>query len=158
MKTILGIDPGLASTGWGVLQTDGQRHKRVDSGVISTKAGLPDCDRLLTISNELDILIDRFQPTVCGIETLYFAKNVSSALPVAQARGVMLLCCVRKDVKVCEYTPLIIKQAVVGNGRADKKQVEAMVRMLLNLKDEKFKSHDSDALAAAICCAHSERF
>ncbi len=154
MTRILGIDPGLANAGWGVLDLRGNRFSYIAHGSISTESGLPMAVRLRQIFNGIKDVISKYQPEETSIETLYFAKNVKSALPVAEARGVLTLAAVLSDLLVAEYTPLQIKQAVVGNGRADKNQVQQMVKLLLALEKIPKPDHASDALAAAICHAN----
>lgn len=151
MSLYLGIDPGLASTGWGLIVSKGSRINYVEHGTISTKNNISDDYRLQHIYDSLIEIIEKNNPDGCGIETLYFNKNESSAIRVAQARGVMMLACRHKSVKLAEYTPIQIKQNVVGNGRASKDQVKMMVKLLLNMKNEPETDHAADALAAAIC-------
>jgi len=154
---VIGIDPGLANTGWGVLETDGIRYKYIDHGTITTNNNLSSSLRLKELYNLLTDVIDKYKPTCAGIECLYFAKNVSSALPVAQARGVQLLALGNKNINVGEYTPIEIKQSVVGNGRGSKNQVQEMVKLLLKLKEIPKPDHAADALAAAICHVNNMR-
>ncbi len=154
-RIILGIDPGLADVGWGIIRTDGIRHAYVACGTVQTAPDQPGPERLGRISQGLCGIMEAYQPTEAGVETLYFAKNVSSALPVAQARGVILLELYRHGLTVGEYTPLQIKQALVGNGRAEKAQVQEMVRMLLKLEDVPRPDHAADALAAGITHIHT---
>ncbi|QEN07667.1 crossover junction endodeoxyribonuclease RuvC [Oceanispirochaeta crateris] len=155
MIPVLGIDPGLAHAGWGIILHDGMRSRYVAHGVIKTDSKSPMTDRLLCLYEELGRVIKEYNPVTAGIETLYFAKNVSSAMPVAEARGALILCMAKHHLTVGEYTPLQIKQAVVGTGRADKHQVQSMVALLLKLKDVPRPDHAADALAAALCHAHS---
>ena len=161
MTRVLGIDPGLASTGWGVVEADGSRNRYVAHGVISTAAGLPIGDRLLTIHDELTAIVSTHHPTEAGVEALYFARNASSAMPVAHARGVVYLTLRQNHVATHEYSPQAIKQSIVGQGRAEKEQVQELVRILLGLAEVPRPDHASDALAAAICHiahrAHLER-
>ncbi len=157
MTRVIGIDPGLANTGWGIIETDGIRFRYIDHGTIETTNKFPPNIRLKDIYEQLCAVIEKFKPSHAGIETLYFAKNVSSALPVSQARGVQLLTLGLNNIKTGEYTPIQIKQAVVGNGRASKKQVQDMVKLLLKLKAIPKPDHAADALAAAICHVHSVR-
>ncbi len=157
MIRVLGIDPGLANTGWGIIETDGIRFKYISHGSIETKSEEISTNRLKNIYNQLQLVIKEYKPIHAGIETLYFAKNVSSALPVAQARGVQLLTLGLSGITTGEYTPLQIKQAVVGNGRGTKRQVQDMVKLLLKLKSIPKPDHAADALAAAICHVHNER-
>ncbi|MBN2617070.1 MAG: crossover junction endodeoxyribonuclease RuvC [Spirochaetales bacterium] len=157
MVRVIGIDPGLANTGWGLIETDGIRFKYLIHGTITTKNELMPNIRLKNIYDQLTEIIDKYEPTNAGIETLYFSKNVTSALPVAQARGVQLLALGNKGIITGEYTPIQIKQAVVGNGKASKIQVQEMVKLLLKLKTIPKPDHAADALAAAICHVHSVR-
>ena len=151
---VLGIDPGLASTGWGIIDSSGSRHKYIDHGTISTSSKESPEGRLLGIYRELTALIDSFKPAGMGIETLFFTKNISSALPVAQARGVVLLAAAERGLSIGEYSPVTIKQSVVGTGGADKNQVQEMVRILLGLQDVPKPDHAADALAAAVTFIH----
>jgi crossover junction endodeoxyribonuclease RuvC len=155
MPPILGIDPGLANAGWGIIIHDGIRSRYIAHGVIKTDSKSPMADRLLFLYEELSKVIEEYKPHTAGIETLYFAKNVSSAMPVAEARGALILCLAKHGITVGQYTPLQIKQAVVGNGRAEKHQVQSMVALLLNLKEIPKQDHAADALAAALCHAHT---
>lgn len=157
MVRVIGIDPGLANTGWGIIETDGIRFRYINHGTITTENSLVSTLRLKEIYDKLTEVIKEYKPTHCGVETLYFAKNVSSALPVAQARGVQLLALGHMGIRTGEYTPIQIKQAVVGNGRATKNQVQEMVKLLLKLKEIPKPDHAADALAAAICHVHSVR-
>jgi crossover junction endodeoxyribonuclease RuvC len=151
MKRVLGIDPGLASTGWGVVDTDGSRYSYVDAGVIRTPPSTPIGQRLATIYDSVRDVIDRFTPNSAGVEQLYFAKNATSGIPVAHARGVVFLALAQADIPTGEYPPQAIKKAIVGVGRADKSQVQELVRVLLGLAEIPKPDHASDALAAAIC-------
>ena len=151
MIRVLGIDPGLASTGWGLVTTDGSRYRYVGHGVISTPAHTDTGMRLRTIFHELQAIISELRPDEAGVETLYFAKNATSAIPVAQARGVVYLALSLAEVPTSEYPPQAIKQAIVGQGRADKRQVQELVRVLLGLSEIPRPDHSADALAAAIC-------
>ena len=148
---VLGIDPGLASIGWGVVDSKRNRLSHVARGTIKTSSRDDTGSRLKKIYNEIINIIEKYHPEQASLETLYFAKNTSSALPVAQARGVQVLACSMAGLSVGEYTPLEIKQAVVGNGRAEKQQVENMVYLLLGLREKEKSDHATDALAAAIC-------
>ena len=152
---VLGIDPGLARTGWGVIESNGTRHRYLNHGTISTESSLSMEIRLLELHRCLMALIDEHKPSAMGIETLFFTKNISSAIPVAQARGVALLSAAQAGLAVGEFSPLTIKQSVVGSGSADKNQVQQMVRLLLGLEDIPKPDHAADALAAAITFVHS---
>jgi crossover junction endodeoxyribonuclease RuvC len=151
----LGIDPGLAHTGVGIVQSQGQSIRHLHHSVIETKAGSPQALRLLAIKEALEDLLGEFSPQAASVETLYFAKNVGSALPVSEARGAVLLTLADLGIPVFEYTPLVIKQTVVGVGRAEKAQVQEMVRLILGLQEVPRPDHAADALAAAICLHQS---
>jgi len=151
MKRVLGIDPGLASTGWGVVDTDGSRYRYVDAGVIRTPASLAIGERLVMIYNDLREKIEHYSPTCAGVEQLYFARNATSGIPVAHARGVVFLALAQAEVPTGEYPPQAIKKSIVGVGRAEKSQVQELVRVLLGLAEVPRPDHASDALAAAIC-------
>lgn len=153
---ILGIDPGTGILGFGIVDVDDKRQlKMVDAGVIRTPVKENDSVRLETIFNELSEIIAEFKPTVMSVEKLFFAQNVTTAMTVSQARGVVLLCGKQKKMELYEYTPLQIKQVLTGYGRADKKQIQDMVKVMLHLKEVPKPDDCADALAAAICCAVS---
>ncbi len=155
---ILGIDPGTAIAGYGILKSDGDDLAVVTFGAITTPSDWQMPRRLQHIYAELTALIRKYQPTDAVVEKLFFSKNVRTALSVGQARGVALLAAAQANVTIHEYTPLEIKQAVVGYGRADKNQIQQMVRMLLQLDSVPQPDDAADALAIAICHAHSARF
>lgn len=152
---ILGLDPGLSDAGYAVIERAGAGLRHLVHGAIRTKADLPLEDRLSSIYDDLRRVIAEWEPQVASIEGLFFAKNVSSALPVAHARGVIMLCCAQAGLPVREFTPPQIKQAVVGTGRAEKAQVQDMVKLILRLPQRPTPDHAADALAAAICLAHA---
>ena len=152
---ILGIDPGLAIVGWGIIDFNGTKFKTVAFGAIRTPAGMPTHERLLSIDRELDEIIDKYKPEQLSIEELFWNTNTTTGIRVAEARGVVLCRCHKRGLQISEYTPLQIKQAVVGYGRAEKKQVIKMVSVLLNLPEPPKPDDTADALAAAICHAHS---
>jgi len=152
----LGIDPGIATTGYGVIQSSDGRSHRLDSGIISTSKTRDPEERLSTIYNQVSILIKKFQPEHCVIEQLFFNTNAKTALGVGQARGTILLAASHSNTKCFEYTPLQVKQAVVGYGRAEKSQVQFMVKQILKLEN-KLKDDEADALAVAICHVHSAK-
>ena len=154
IRRVLGIDPGLANTGFGVVEFLDGRYRMVSYGCITTKADQPHGERLLTIYSRLCAVIDEFQPDEAGMETLYFARNVTSALSVAEARGVVTLCLAQHNIKLGEYQPNQIKQAVTGTAAADKELVERYVKILLGLKTEPKPDHAADALAGAITHLH----
>ena len=151
---VLGLDPGLAQTGWGLVDSDGIRHRHIDHGMIETDSAHPPEKRLLALHRELISLLAAFKPTAMGVETLFFTKNITSAMPVAQARGVALLAAAQSNLEVFEFSPPTIKQSVVGSGSADKQQVQAMVQLLLGLEQMPGNDHSADALAAAITLIH----
>ena len=157
VRRVLGIDPGLANTGFGVVEFSNGRYKMISYGCISTDSKSPHGERLLTIYNRLCAVIDEFRPSEAGMETLYFAKNVSSAMGVAEARGVVTLCLTQHCIKLGEYTPNQIKQAVTGTSNADKELVEKYVKLLLGLQNPVKPDHASDAIAGAITHLHYTR-
>jgi len=150
-RRIIGIDPGLASTGWGILDSVNGKIKYLDHGVIVTKADTPRADRLFFILQYIRDLLKKYKPREAAIETLYFGKNVSSAIPVAEARGVISAAIAEKGIFLHEFTPNAIKQGVTGVSSADKKQVQEMVKLILGLEKVPKPDHAADALAAAIC-------
>ncbi|HZD59862.1 MAG TPA: crossover junction endodeoxyribonuclease RuvC [Anaerolineae bacterium] len=152
---ILAVDPGTATTGYGVIEYEGDRFKVRDYGIISTDAKLATELRLQKIYDRLKNLIARFRPDCFVVEQLFFNSNVRTALAVGQAHGVCLLVAADGGLPVAEYTPLQVKQAVVGYGRADKAQVQQMVKAILNLHKIPKPDDAADALALAICHAHS---
>ncbi len=158
MKIILGIDPGLAKVGFGLIGHEGSRYIHLYHGMIQTLARDQLGRRLVQIHDELKTIISNYRPHEAGIETLYFSKNVKSAMPVAQARGVILFTLAEARVPFSEYTPLQLKQAVVGRGRADKRQIQQMLKILFNLEEPPRPDHAADALAAAICQANYGSF
>ena len=155
MAIILGVDPGLASTGWGVIDAEAGSLKYVSHGVIRTDSTTPTGRRLLTLHRELSEICRRWRPVSAAIESLYFAKNITSAIPVAQARGVVMLLLEEGEIEAEEYPPQAIKQALVGHGRATKEQVQELVRLLLGLQELPKPDHAADALAAAITHHHT---
>lgn len=148
---ILGIDPGLAIVGYGVIEYLGNKYRVIDYGAITTESDMDFPDRLKIIYDELSHIIDRYKPEDLAMEELFFNKNVKTAIKVGQARGVQILCAKNKGLDIYEYTPLQVKQAVVGYGRAEKSQVQEMVKVLLNLKEIPKPDDVADALAVAIC-------
>lgn len=154
---IIGIDPGTGILGFGVIDFNGPKPQLVDAGVIRTPVKEDDAVRLETIFQELTDIIMNSRPDMMSVEKLFFARNVTTAMTVAQARGVVLLCARLAGMPIFEYTPMQIKQAVTGYGKADKKQMQEMVRMLLNLKEVPKPDDAADALAAALTHASSAR-
>ena len=154
-STILGLDPGIADTGVGVIKKEGHKLSCLFYSSIKTSAGLPLADRLAILNIELDKLIKKYQPQIISVEELFFCKNVKTALVVGQARGVLLLTAKQNNLPVVEFTPLQVKQAVSSYGKADKAQVQKMVKLILNLKELPKPDDAADALAIAICAANS---
>ena len=154
---ILGIDPGSGSTGYGLIETDGSRHNAILYGAISTQARQPFHVRLLKIHQELTKILNHEKANIMAIEEVFHATNVQSALRLGHARGIALLVAAQHNLEVAEYSPLEIKSAVVGYGRAEKSQIQSMVRLLLNLREIPAPDHAADALAVAICHAHRSR-
>ncbi len=152
---ILGIDPGLAIVGWGVLDFNNSRFRTVAYGSIQTPAGMETSRRLLGIYWELNGIIEKYHPEQMAIEELFFTKNITTGIRVAEARGVVLLCGEKAGIPLSEYTPMQVKQAVAGYGLADKNQVIQMVTRILNLPAPPKPDDTADALAIAICHAHS---
>ena len=152
---ILGIDPGIATVGFGIITAEGSVHKPVRYGVVSTAAGLRLSVRLAQIYDDVSELIKTFKPDAIAIEELFFNTNQKTAVSVAHGRGVIILAGERMGIPMFEYTPLQVKQAITGSGRADKRQMMDMVKRLLNLKDVAKPDDASDALALAICHARN---
>ena len=151
---ILGIDPGLAIVGWGVIEYSGSRFKVLGYGSVETPAHTPIEERLLRINEGIAELINTYHPDVMAVEELFFNTNITTGIRVAEARGVIIMRAHSLGVKLAEYTPLQVKQAVVGYGRAEKNQVISMVTRLLNLDAPPKPDDTADALAIAVCHAH----
>lgn len=156
-RRVLGIDPGTATTGYGVVEEDGNQLRALVSGVIRTSSDQPTPARLQVIYRELQELASEWQPMEAAVEELFFSKNVRTAMSVGQARGVAILSLAEAGLEVAEYTPLAIKQAVTGYGSADKAQMQEMVKMLLDLDEIPRPDDAADALAVAVCHLHSSR-
>lgn len=154
---ILGVDPGIAIVGWGVIDYGGigTKPKPIDFGAITTPSTMRTEDRLYEVHRELSAIIERYRPEAAAVEELFFNTNQKTGIIVAEARGVILLACRANNVPIYEYTPLQIKQSVVGYGRADKHQVIEMTTMFLGLREPPKPDDTADALAAAICHAHT---
>lgn len=152
---ILGIDPGYAILGWGIVDMIGNRFKVVSYGAVTTEAGEEMSYRLKTLYHSLMEIIGEYEPEVAAVEELFFNTNTKTAIMVGQARGVAVLACANSGLTIEEYTPLQIKQALTGYGRADKIQVQSMVKTILHLKEVPKPDDTADALAAAICQGHS---
>lgn len=155
---ILGIDPGIAILGFGLVRYEANKFTVIDYGAITTNAGTPMSSRLTQIYNELIDLIERYKPDAFAVEELFFNKNIKTALTVGHARGVAVLAGAKSGIQVYEYTPLQVKQAVVGYGRAEKSQIQQMVKILLNLREIPKPDDVADALAVAICHGNSSNF
>jgi crossover junction endodeoxyribonuclease RuvC len=154
MRTVIGIDPGLAATGWGVVRFDGSRFSHVGHGVVTTDPGTPLSHRLLKIHSEIRKVLAAHSPSEAGVEDLFFAKNATSAMQVAQARGVVMLALAQSRIEVGTYSPQQVKQAVIGRGKAAKEQVQRLVGVVLGLEVIPGPDHAADALAVAICHAN----
>jgi crossover junction endodeoxyribonuclease RuvC len=152
---ILGIDPGIATTGYGVIQQSGHQHQALAYGAIITKPHIPLPQRLHELHSNLCSIITKHRPQAMAVEELFFNNNAKTALIVGQARGVILLAGEQFQIPVTSYTPLQIKMAVCGYGRADKKQVQQMIKTLLNLSQIPKPDDVADALATAVCHSHS---
>lgn len=151
---ILGIDPGLADTGFGIIIKDGSCFKMIDYGSIKTKADLALDKRLIEIHEQLNKIIKKYRPTLISVEKLFFCNNAKTAIAVGQARGVVMLAAGENKLLIKEFTPLQIKLALTSYGKASKKQVQQMVKVVLGLKQIPKPDDAADALAAAICCAN----
>jgi crossover junction endodeoxyribonuclease RuvC len=154
---VLGIDPGTAITGWGLVEGDGNDLVVVAYGVITTAAGTPLPERLQTIYQELTQIVEQWQPDTSAIEELFFSKNAKTALAVGHGRGAAMLALANANLRITEYKPLEVKQALTGHGGADKLQMQQMVKLLLALDDIPRPDDAADALAVAICHLHSAR-
>lgn len=155
---VIGFDPGSAITGYGVIEERADHSLQViDYGVLRTSPKLSLPDRLISIYEQVNQILTLHQPHSAAVENLYFQKNVRTALTVGQARGVLLLALAQADLPIAEYNPMEVKQAVAGYGKADKRQMQQMVKMLLNLEDIPRPDDAADALAVAICHIHSRK-
>lgn len=150
-RIILGIDPGLAHTGWGIIHQCGSRLSCQAYGCVTTSANAPLATRLAKIHSQIQAVIERYRPSCLGIETVWFGQNITAAFATGQARGAALVACAQAGIEVGEFTPKQIKLAVVGEGGASKEQVEYMVKQMLSLEKPPHPDHAADALAAAIC-------
>lgn len=157
-RIVLGVDPGTAVTGYGVVEETGSGLSALDFGVIRTPSTDPLSQRLLSLAQAFGHLLDRFSPDVVAVESIFFNRNAQSALSVGHARGVILLRAAQEGIPVFEYAPLEVKRAVTGYGRADKGQIQVMVASLLRLASHPRPVDAADALAVAICCTFSQGF
>lgn len=153
---ILGIDPGLANTGWAVIKTNGYEARALAYGCVTTKASDPLTSRLSKIYNEIERVFKEFKPVECAVEGVFFGVNPKSALSLGQARGIALFAAVNNGVKVFEYSATQVKSNIVGEGRAEKEQVAFMVQALLKLDHTPKNEHSSDALAIALTHAFNQ--
>ncbi len=154
---VIGIDPGTAITGWGVVDGDGEVLTMISGGVVTTPAGMPLPQRLQAIYRELTEIVARWQPDEAALEELFFSKNAKTALAVGHGRGAAMLALANANLPIAEYKPLVVKQALTGYGGADKLQMQQMVKLLLGLADIPRPDDAADALAVAICHLHSAR-
>ena len=157
-QRILGIDPGLAKTGFGIIDADSKKYIHVCHGIVETDPSGTISERLMEIFDYLSDIITKYRPDEASIESIYFSRNAVSAIPVAQAKGAIHLLLAKSSIKDFEYSPLQIKQSIVGSGRAEKKQVQELVRFLLSLETVPEPDHSADALAAAICHSNHRSF
>jgi len=157
-QIILGLDPGLANLGYGLIKENKNNLEIIKAGAIKTAATLNNAERLLIIHRELTKIIKKYQPDKIASEELFFCKNVKTALTVGQVIGVILLTASQARLPLYQFTPLEIKQALTTYGKADKKQLALMVKLLLKLDKINFPSHATDALACAICCAQTKQW
>jgi crossover junction endodeoxyribonuclease RuvC len=155
---VLGLDPGLAITGYGLVESEGQRLQPLAYGVVRTPARTPTAERLVLLHDELSQLLARYRPEVAAVEELFLDTNARTAMQVGQARGVLLLTLAQAGIPVAEYTPMQIKQAITGYGGADKHQVQQMIALLLNLAAIPTPDDAADALAISVCHHHSMRW
>lgn len=155
---ILGVDPGYAIVGFGVLEYDGIRFAPIEYGAVLTEAHTPFPERLKAIHDDVEFIFEKYAPECMAIEKLYFTSNQKTGIDVAQARGVTVLSAAKRGIPVFEYTPLQVKSAVVGYGKAEKKQVMEMTRQILGLAQIPKPDDAADALAIAICHGHSARW
>ncbi len=152
---ILGIDPGTALIGVGLIEYQNKKARILHYDCLTTSAKDSTAERLNDLHCQLTKFIKKHRPDIVAVENLFFFKNLKTAIKVSQARGVILLAAAQQNIRVCEYTPLQVKQALTGYGRAEKKQMQQMVKVVLNLKEIPQPDDAADALAVAVCCAHS---
>jgi crossover junction endodeoxyribonuclease RuvC len=156
--TVLGLDPGTARLGFGVLIKAGARFTHIAHGCLETPKGMPQPERLETLHKGLKAILDQYQPELVGVEKLFFTKNVKTAMPVAEARGVILQSLQARGLRILEFTPMQVKLAVTGYGAADKRQVQEMVKVLLKLREIPQPDDAADALAIAYTAAVTPRY
>lgn len=154
---ILGIDPGIAIIGVGLIDYQNKKASLCAYDCLRTKKSADAAQRLADLFDELSKLLKKYRPDLIAVEEIFFFKNLKTVIGVSQARGVILLAAAKQKIKICEFTPLQVKQALTGYGRAEKKQIQQMVKNILSLKEIPRPDDAADALAIAICCAHSLR-
>jgi len=154
---VLGIDPGTATTGWAIIEENKKQSKAIAYGTIATDKNKSDEKRILEISQDLDRIIKKYSPQEAAIEKLFFFKNQKTVIEVCQARGAIILTLIQKNVKVFSYTPLQVKQAITGYGRAEKKQMQFMAKNILGLKNIPRVDDTADAIAVALCHLNSRK-
>jgi crossover junction endodeoxyribonuclease RuvC len=152
---ILGIDPGTSLIGYGIIDADGKSFKAVDFGALRTGVNIKNSERVKTVCDFFEKLIKKLKPDKVALESLFFFKNAKTVVKVSEMRGVLMLAAAKNGVEIAEFTPLQVKQAVSGYGRAEKGQVQKMVKLILGLKTEPKPDDVADALAIAICCANT---
>jgi crossover junction endodeoxyribonuclease RuvC len=158
VSVVLGIDPGTATLGWGLVREEGDNLSLLEYGAIQTPANTPLHERLLTIHTELTELLHRHKPAALAVEKLFFSKNVTTGISVAHARGVVLLAAAQAKLDIAEFTPMEVKQTLTGYGGADKAQMQTMVRLLLGLTEVPRPDDAADAVAVAICYHRLRRY
>ncbi len=158
MIRIIGIDPGVAITGYAVIEESGSDYKCIASGCIRTKKDLPSAARLQAIHDQVFDLVSLYSPQTLAVEKIFFSKNVRTAFQVGEARGVVILVAARCSLELFEYTPLQVKQAVAGYGKAEKAQVQKMVQVLLKLPQQPAVDDEADAMAVALCHLQNRRW
>lgn len=152
---IIGIDPGIATTGYGIIENQNGKIQLLDYGCIKTKAGLPANLRLQQLSEDLSFLVKKWRPQLASIEKLFFQKNIKTAMSVSEARGVIIHTLTNLSLQINEFTPLEIKSAVCGYGKADKKMIQQMIKIIFGMKIAPKPDDAADAMAAAVCLANS---
>lgn len=155
---ILGIDPGTSLIGYGIIDNDKNKYKVIDFGFLKTPANIANADRVKTVHDFFKKLIKKYKPEYLAIESLFFFKNIKTVLQVSEIRGILLLTAAEQGLEIKEFTPLQVKQAVSGYGRADKKQVQRMVEMIIGQKIKNVPDDTVDALAIAICCENTREY
>jgi len=153
---ILGIDPGVATIGYGIIDVDGKNYKAINFGDLKTGVNIRNAERVVEVYNFFDKLIKKHQPDKLALESLFFFKNAKTVIKVSEIRGVLMYAAAKNGIEITEFTPLQVKQAVASYGRAEKIQVQNMVKLILNLKNIPRPDDAADALAIAICCTNNK--